>query len=141
MKTKMITLAGVTVAAIQTNLTTEMIQTVKKYNKEACMLFNEDKKVIFGLGVSTNQHVSDDYVMVNLENTKENLTFKLIGTDLDEKQKKELKVKLVIISKNIEKVEKQIVEAYDEYNALAEQIEEVDINTVEDELTEEGGNE
>lgn len=125
MKVKFITSAGVTTASIQTELTKEQMEIVKAFNPNACKLFNEDKKMVFGLGMDVSQSVSKDGTIVNLEAKKGNLTYRRVLIDANDKEKTAEKVELITLAKKIEKVEKQILEAVKEYNKAAEEVEEV----------------
>ena len=129
MKTKFVTLAGVTVAAINTKLTVDMVKTVKGFKPEACKLFNDDKKLVFGLGIAEGQ--SFDGVIVNLDKRKGNLVYREVLVDATDKEKEEEKVHLVQLASKLGKVEEQVVAAYNEYIKAAASIEETNLDEVE----------
>ena len=129
MKTKFVTLAGVTVAAINTKLTVDIVKTVKGFKPEACKLFNDDKKLVFGLGLAEGQ--SFDGIIVNLNKRKGNLVYREVLVDATDKEKEEEKVHLVQLASKLSKVEEQVVAAYNEYIKTAASIEETNLDEVE----------
>lgn len=126
MVTKFITSANVTVASIHTKLTQKIVKTVKGYKPNAFKLFDEEgKKMTFGVGVAKNQEVSETILNFKEVGKDETYTYVKVLENATKDEKDACKVDLVALSKKIEKVEKQVLEAYAQYEKEAASIEEV----------------
>ena len=122
---KLSTSAGVTTASVQTNLTKEIVKVVKNYKKEAFKLYNEDKKLIFAVGVGTQ---SFDGTVLNLEFVNGKAVYRQILVNPTKEEKDEVKVEMVAIDKKLKIVEAQVLKAYEEYNAAVASVEEVNLD-------------